>query len=149
MGKNHKTFPREAGESGELRKLKDKIRRLESDKRRLISELQTLKTAFEKTKLFIDNKLDGVPIEEVIKSVKEKKKLSQIKKEELICKYCHSNKNKLLMDIKPRKMRIHLCLTCNNKWKVEYGEEEKETEKSEDLSDGLFTQSIFSVAPEE
>jgi hypothetical protein len=134
LAKHHKTFPREAGESGEIRKLKDKIRRLESDKRRLISELQTLKVAFEKTKLFIDNKLDGVPIEEVIKSVKANKKLTEITKEELTCKYCHSNKHKLLMDIKPRQMRIHLCLTCNNKWKVEYGEK---TQDSEDFSDGI------------
>ena len=134
MTKHHKTFPREAGESGEVRKLKDKIRRLESDKRRLISELQTLKVAFEKTKLFIDNKLDGVPIEEVIKSVKANRKLNEITKEELTCKYCHSNKHKLLMDIKPRQMRIHLCLTCNNKWKVEYGEKAQD---SEDFSDGI------------
>jgi predicted nuclease with TOPRIM domain len=134
LGKHHKTFPREAGESGEVRKLKDKIRRLESDKRRLISELQTLKAAFEKTKLFIDNKLDGVSVEDVIKSVKANKKLAEIKKEELTCKYCLGTKNKLLMDIKPRQMRIHLCLTCNNKWTVEYGEK---TENSEDFSDGI------------
>ena len=146
MGKHHKTFPREGGESGELRKLKDKIRRLESDKKRLISELQTLKVAFEKTKLFIDNKLDGVPIEEVIKSVKAKKKLSEITKEELTCKYCHSNKHKLLMDIKPRQMRIHLCLTCNNKWTVEYGQT---SEEGENISNGISEESITSVASEE
>jgi predicted nuclease with TOPRIM domain len=128
LGKHHKTFPREAGETGEVRKLKDKIRRLESDKRRLISELQTLKVAFEKTKLFIDNKLDGVSVEEVIKSVKANKKLAEIKKEELTCKYCLSTKNKLLMDVKPRNMRIHLCLTCNNKWTIEYGEKTEEFE---------------------
>ena len=42
MGRKHKDFPREAGESGEVRKLKDTIRRLVSDNKKLIAENENL-----------------------------------------------------------------------------------------------------------
>jgi predicted nuclease with TOPRIM domain len=111
MGKHHKTFPRNNGESGEVRELKDKIKRLASDKRKLIAELQTLKAAFQKTSAFIEEKFEGITVEEVLDIAKDKKS----KKEsavEMECVKCHSTK---LTHIKQENRHIVICNNCKNR----------------------------------
>ena len=91
MGRKHKSFSKEDGKSGEVKELKSKIRRLASDKQKLIAELKTLQEAFDKTRSFIDNKLDGVPVEKVLKALKQENKLKKIDKD---AKEVHEDKCK-------------------------------------------------------
>ena len=65
MGRKHKSFSDKDGERGELRELKRKIQRLESDKRKLISELGTLKKAFDKTQVFLTKKVEHISVEDL------------------------------------------------------------------------------------
>ena len=111
MGKHHKTFPRNNGESGEVRELKDKIKRLASDKRRLISELQTLKAAFQKTSAFIEEKFEGITVEEVLEISKEKKGKKD-NSVEMECSSCHSTK---LTHVKQDTRHIVICHNCKNR----------------------------------
>jgi DNA repair exonuclease SbcCD ATPase subunit len=116
MGRKHRSVPREAGESGEVKQLKDKIKRLSSDKRRLISEVTTLTAALDKTREYIDDKLKGVSVEKVIKSVKEERKLKEINKEneELSekCRVC----NRPLQTLSSTMVRsIFFCTTCRKR----------------------------------
>lgn len=111
MKKPHKSFPRDAGESGEIRKLKDKIKRLDSDKRRLIAELQTLKAAFQKTTTFIEEKFGEVSVEEVLDLIKDKKYKKELVPE-LECVKCHSTK---LTHIKQINRHIVICNNCKNR----------------------------------
>ena len=116
MGRKHRSAPREAGESGEVRELKDKIKRLASDKKRLISEVSTLNAALDKTREFIDGKLDGVSVEKVIKAIKSEKKLKEINKEneELKdkCKSCNRPMTKLSSTLV---RSIFFCETCKKR----------------------------------
>jgi hypothetical protein len=109
--KPHKSFPREAGESGEVRKLKDAVRRLESDKRKLISELETLKAAFQRTTSFIESKFDKIPVEEVLSLIKQKKKKKELTPEPE-CGKCHSIE--ITFFDAPGK-RIKYCLNCKHR----------------------------------
>lgn len=79
MGRKHKAFNKGDGEGGEVRELKEKIKRLASDKKKLISELQTLKEAFDKTRKFVEKKVEDISVEELIKhSKKPLKKLEEV-----------------------------------------------------------------------
>ena len=62
----------------EVKRLKGIIRRLESDKRKLLSELKTLEDAFGKSITHIKGKLDKTSVEEVIKSVSKGQKLHEV-----------------------------------------------------------------------
>lgn len=99
------------GESGEVRKLKDAVRRLESDKRKLLAELDTLKAAFQRTTSFISSKFDKIPVEEVLSLIKEKKKLKQLTSEPE-CVKCHSTDLNVLTV--PNK-EVIICRNCNHR----------------------------------
>lgn len=109
--KPHKSFSREQGESGEVRKLKDKIRDLASTNRKLLSELQTLKAAFQRTQSFIESKFDKIPVEEVLSLIKEKKKKKELTIEPE-CVKCHSV-NLTFFDAPGKK--IVMCLNCKHR----------------------------------
>jgi hypothetical protein len=111
MKKPHKSFPREAGESGEVRKLKDAIRRLDSDKRKLISELETLKAAFQRTTHFLESKFDKIPVEEVLSLIKEKRRKKELTSDPE-CVKCHST-NLTYFDVPGKK--ITYCLNCKHR----------------------------------
>jgi hypothetical protein len=111
MGRKHKDFPREAGESGEVRKLKDIIRRLVSDNKKLVAENVNLKDAFQKTTNFIQSKFDKIPVEEVLNLIKEKKK-KKILTLDPECVKCHSIDLNILSV--PGK-EIHICRNCNHR----------------------------------
>ena len=63
-----------------ISELKAKNRRLKKDKERLVSELQSLKKAFETSKLYIDERLEDVPVEDIVRYFARKKrgKLSEV-----------------------------------------------------------------------
>ena len=63
---------------GEVKRLKGIIRRLESDKRKLLSELKTLEDAFGKSITHIKGKLDRASIEDVVKSVNKGQRLHEV-----------------------------------------------------------------------
>lgn len=111
MGRKHKDFPREAGESGEVRKLKDTIRRLVSDNKKLIAENENLKAAFQKTTNFIQSKFDKIPVQEVLDLIKDKKRKKELTKDPE-CVKCHSTDLNIL--VVPGK-EIHICRHCNHR----------------------------------
>lgn len=77
---------------GQVAKLRRRIARLEKENDRLKSELATLEQFRKITSRYIDNKLDGVPVEDVIKGVEKSKKLHKIQEEsEERCIKCGSD----------------------------------------------------------
>jgi hypothetical protein len=126
MGRKHRSVPKEAGESGEVRKLKDANRRLKSDKAKLISEISTLKEAFNETRHFIDEKLDKVDVSKVIRAIKEAKKLKEINNKDgslnsdLICEGCNRPFKVLFTSIT---RTIYNCADCKIR-RSEYNNQE-------------------------
>ena len=106
----HKTYQKEA-KDGETEKLKKKIRRLESDKRKLKSELATLEAAFLKTTRYLKDSTDGISVEKIIADTKKDKTLEVIKVD-LWCSKC-GNKSPRLFEL-PESTMI-LCDTCGNR----------------------------------
>lgn len=105
MGRHHKDFPRGNGESGEVRKLKDTIKRLVSDKKKLLAELKTLRDAFDQTAVFINKKTDKLSVEEMVQGINEGKSLRQIE-DVGNCEACGSANTKLL---KVLSIRMRVC----------------------------------------
>lgn len=69
-----------------ISELKSCNRRLKRDKQRLISELQTLKDGFNESIKYINEELETIPIEDIVKYFarkrrEEKKRLSDLKKQ--------------------------------------------------------------------
>jgi cell division protein FtsB len=56
-----------------ISELKANNRILKKDKDRLITELQTLKKSFNTSKLYIDERLDDIPVEDVVRYFARKK----------------------------------------------------------------------------
>lgn len=111
MGRKHKDFSRTLGESGEVRKLKDAIRRIESDKKKLISELETLKAAFQRTTHFLESKFDKIPVEEVLSLIKEKRRKKDLTPDPE-CVKCHSTN---LTYFEAPGKKIKYCLNCKHR----------------------------------
>ena len=93
-GRN-KTFPacdRDDSLRDANTKLRAKTRRLESDKRQLISEIKQYRDVFESTKDFLRNSTDSFSLKEILNKVKKHKPLHSINEEELedivICPDC-------------------------------------------------------------
>ena len=103
MGRKHKTVPRDET----TQKLKDKIRRLESDKRRLLSELKTLQEAFEKSRDFISKKVRNLSVEELIQH--SDKNLKEIEKA-TACKKCGGDRFTHIS--LPANRKIKVCTEC-------------------------------------
>ena len=74
-----KKSPVREAKDGELQKAKRRIKRLEKDVQRLKSEIKTLEGFREAASSYIDGKLDGVPVERVIKGIQKKQTLKQTK----------------------------------------------------------------------
>jgi len=104
VGRKHKTIPR--GDET-TQKLKDKIRRLESDKRKLLAELRTLQDAFNKSREYIEKKVVDIPVEELIKMADKPLRSVQ---EALSCKKCSSNSYTFIST--PKGDRIKICKDC-------------------------------------
>ena len=73
----NKKLPVREAKDGHLEKAKRRIKRLEKENARLKSEVRTLEGFRDVASTYIDGKLDGVPVEKVIKSVQKKMTLKQ------------------------------------------------------------------------
>ena len=82
MGKSQpRTLRHKEEKDGEIKRLKNTIRRLESDKRKLLSEVKTLEEAFGKNIQFLKGKTDGLTLNELIKAAKNEQSLEQVENE--------------------------------------------------------------------
>jgi hypothetical protein len=92
-------MPKREEKSGETQKLKRRIKYLEKKVDRLQKEVKTLESYQRLTNEYIGDKLDGVPVEQVIRGVQKKETLGKIKKEPVIkeaCPKCISSKLKIV-----------------------------------------------------
>lgn len=76
-----KTLRHKEEKDGEVKKLKGIIRRLESDKKRLLSEMKTLEEAFGKNIQFLHGVSDGLTLDELVAAAKKEQTLKQLKEE--------------------------------------------------------------------
>ncbi len=117
-----KTFP--TGSQEELlkdanRKLRSKIRRLESDKKKLISENQQYKAALSKTENFLRNSTQEFSLEEILNRVKKEQSLhdkgGNKPKIEIICPNCGC----LIQPMEFSKLSLHICNKCGYRKRIE------------------------------
>lgn len=96
-----------------VQKLKNRIRRLEKDNIRLKKENVTLEAYRNITNKYIDDELDGVPVEKVIRSVDRHHNLNEIKDEvKPACPQCVNTQLTILNRLDGV---MHVCLKCG--WK--------------------------------
>lgn len=100
-------MPKKEEKDGQLQKLKSRIRRLEKENERLKSEIKTLEAYRSITNKYIDEELNGVPVEKVIKSIEKHHNLGQIKDE--IKPVCPNCLNKDLMILGRQDGTFHMC----------------------------------------
>lgn len=105
-----KKIPNVEAKSGEVQKLKKRIKRLENENTRLKSEVRTLERFVRETSAYVDGKLDGIPVDQVIKGVEKNMKLSQINPEVIkeICPKC------ITIELKNLPYHTGRILVCNN-----------------------------------
>lgn len=65
--------------SGEISKLKKRIRKLEKDKRELVSKLNTLEDVLERNMKFLKGSTEDVSVEDLIEAAKNSKTLKEVK----------------------------------------------------------------------
>lgn len=93
---------------GELNKLKRRVKRLESENKRLKSELNAYDQAFKKTTKFLKDNTDEISLEELVKAAKENKSLKEITPDETKqCPKCGS-------DIKKLQYPVGTVIVCEN-----------------------------------
>jgi hypothetical protein len=119
----HRKYPKEE-KDGEIARLKKQIKRLVKEKEKLKSDIRTLEAAFGITVDHIDGKLDGIPVEKVVRSAKKKSKLSAtIKENTPKCERCGTDG---MTVIKTSFNETHLCKLCNHRKVVKNGNDEKQ-----------------------
>ena len=112
---NQKIPKKEESHKETINELKGKIRRLESDKRKLKSEVETLTAALEENIKFLRDQTNDLSLEDLIGAAKSKKSLKEVKstKVEETCKKCFST------DLFISKVKsvgtIVLCRSCKNR----------------------------------
>lgn len=100
---------------GTVQKLKDTIRRLQSDNRKLKSELATFEAAFEKNIQFLKGKTKDLTLKELIDGAKKEQSLIQIEdtvKKNWECKTCNEGNLKLIKI--PRQDGMFYIRKCDN-----------------------------------
>ena len=100
--------------SGEISKLKKRIRLLEKQKRELISKLNTAERVLEKNMKFLKGSTEDISVEELIEAAKEDKTLKEVK-EDRVCPSC-SSENYKIMSIRGGK--IGICSDCSFRGKL-------------------------------
>lgn len=74
---------------GQIQRLRNRVRRLERENERLKQEIKTLEAYRNITNKYIDDELDGIPVEKVIKSVEKHHNLAKVKDEiKPVCPMC-------------------------------------------------------------
>jgi predicted nuclease with TOPRIM domain len=93
-----------------LNKLQRRVKRLEKENSLLRSEIKTLEAYRLKTNTYIDEELDGVPVEDVIKSVEKKLTLKKVKeKDKHKCNACGNMSLKIMPILNGE---LNLCGDC-------------------------------------
>ena len=94
---SQKKLPRKEEKDGSVQRLKNRIRRLEKENERLKHEIKTLEAYRNITNKYIDEELDGIPVEKIIKSLEKHHNLEQIKDEiKPVCPKC-LNKDMMIL----------------------------------------------------
>lgn len=111
--------------SAEVDRLKARIRKLESDNKelttknkKLLSEIKTLEAYRQVTTEHIGNKLNGIPVEKVVKGVEKKqeaKRKAKEKEEKLkgSCPLCHDSIKEILF----KAGKIKVCSNSKCKYR--------------------------------
>jgi len=81
--------------SGEIQKLKNRIKKLEKDKRILISKLNTAEMALEKNFKFLKGTTEDVSLEDLLEAAKKSKTLKEVKTKKR-CSSCGSEDLKVM-----------------------------------------------------
>ncbi len=117
---SQKKLPRKEEKDGQIQRLKSRIRRLEKENDRLKQEVKTLEAYKNITNKYIDDELDGVPIEKVIRSVEKHHNLNEIVEE--VKPACPNCINPALSILGRPDGVLHMCGKCGYK-KVVKGEQ--------------------------
>ena len=96
-----------------LNKLTRRIKRLEKENAQLRSDIKTLESYRIVTNDYIEDNLDGVPVEKVIRSVDSKVKLKKIKEPVKLC--CPKCLDPGLKVIGTLHGKLNLCGNCGYK----------------------------------
>lgn len=106
-----KKVPVKEAKSGEIQKLKRRIKKLETENKRLKSELGSYEQAFKKTTKFLEDHTDDISLEDLVQAAKQDKSLRKVEKEhvESLCPKCF---NKLKELPKSRVGKIIVCTQC-------------------------------------
>ena len=113
---------------GEVQRLRNIIRRLESDKRKLLSELKTYEAVFQANMKYISKKIDedNLSVEDVIKAANKKQTLREASEEKQqtmddmvkkwSCYKCKEGVMKLIIfQNRIGKQYIRCCNKCDNR----------------------------------
>jgi len=93
-----------------LNKLQRRVKRLEKENAILRSEIKTLEAYRDKTNTYIGGELDGVSVEDVIKSIEKKLPLKKIKdKDNHKCSACGEMGLKIMPILNGE---LYLCSKC-------------------------------------
>ena len=102
---------RKEPKSGELSKLKQRLRKLELENDRLKKEIKTLEGFKTVTSEYINKELDGIPVEKVIRGLEKHSKLKDLKEDiKPACKKCLNTEVTLLG--RPDGKRVVMCFKC-------------------------------------
>ena len=110
---------RKEAKDGEVERLKRKIKRLEKDKRELISKLNTLEQVLKKNFEVLKGSVEDITVEELIEGAKKDKTVKQMKetRKEVVNNSCpECNKELKIMPI--RGGEIAICGNCTYRRKL-------------------------------
>jgi hypothetical protein len=83
VGKSRQQLRHKEEKDGEVKRLKNVIRRLESDKRKLLSEKNSLEEVLKRNFNFLKGMTEDIPLEDLVKAASSNKNLKQMHKEGL------------------------------------------------------------------
>lgn len=106
-------MPVKEAKDGSEQKLKRRIKKLESENRRLKSELNSLEQAFKNTGEYIKGNVDGISVEKMIDAAKKGQKMKDTVGDE-VCPECSSG---LLKKIPSPAGTVTICGNCKYRGK--------------------------------
>lgn len=131
MGK-HRTYP-EKERDGEIKRLKEALKRKEREIEKLKSDLKTLEAAFQENIKFLKGKTAKLDLQELLKGAQKQQTLKQIEDEKQItfqelekkwkCHKCNVGIMRLIVFNRPDGK--HYMRVCNNKTKCQNRTEPK------------------------
>jgi hypothetical protein len=119
-------MPVKESKDSEVQRLKKRIRKLEKEKAKLLSEVNTLEAYFKKTQKYIEGYVGGMPVERLIEAAKHNRNLKTIKEDKVkpLCKKCLDG------TVKENKGPYGIMIMCQNP-KCNYVELQKDKTKKQ------------------